>query len=76
MPRANIIFRSISGMKLLSQRRARIRIGAMIEQQLRERRDLGLIAVVHPEIRLRDDRAEKRRMTAKTILVNAVLTLL
>ncbi len=58
-------------MKLLAQRRASVRIGAVIKQQLRERRDLRLVVVVHPKIWLRDHGAKERGMASETICIDS-----
>src|SRR5262249_43157731 len=42
--------RAVAGVQLLPERRARVRIGAMLEEQARERRFVCLAAVVRPEV--------------------------
>ncbi len=55
------MFGSVSRMKLFAQRGARIRIRAMLQQQLRERRDLRPGLIIHPEIRLGYDGVNRKR---------------
>src|SRR5205085_12616329 len=58
-------------MQLLSDRHANVRVRSVIEQQLRERRDLRPALVVHPEIRLRDDRGKERGVSSEAVAVDA-----
>ena len=58
----DIVFRPVSGMKPLAQRSADVWISTRVEQQLRERRNLGLLRVIHPKIRLRDNCSKEQKV--------------
>ena len=53
----------VAGVELLSERGADVGVGAMVQKKMGERGHLGLMIVVHPEVRLRNHGGEKRRMT-------------
>jgi len=62
--------RAISRMQLLPERRAHVRLGPMVQQQLGERRTVRRPVLVHPVVRLRHHRREQRRVPTKTIAVH------